>query len=63
MKKIIWSGLDFLICVVILIGSIVQAETFNHNFWWQVIGMAIVTYGVGRYHMAKIKEFKKSQNN
>ncbi|MDF7672513.1 hypothetical protein PT281_04450 [Lactobacillus sp. ESL0701] len=62
MKQIIWSGVILLICVVILVGSIVQAEATNHNFWWQVIGMAIVTYGVGRYHMTQIKAFKKTNN-
>ncbi|WEV36189.1 hypothetical protein [Lactobacillus sp. ESL0677] len=62
MKQVIWSGVVFLICVIVLISSLIQAETANHNFWWQVIGMAIVTYSVGRYHMVQIKAFKKIHN-
>jgi len=44
MKKMIIAAIILLICVLVLISSIIQAESINHNFWWQAIGMAIVTF-------------------
>ncbi|WP_278954711.1 hypothetical protein [Lactobacillus apis] len=63
MKKMIIAAIILLICVLVLISSIIQAESINHNFWWQVIGMAIVTFFVGRvnvdlFHNLKIDHLK-----
>lgn len=59
MKNVLKSGIVLFICVLILIGSVVMAETVNENFWWQVIGMAIVTFSVGRYYFGQFKTYKE----
>ena len=51
MKQVIASTVVLLICILILISSFLLAENLNHNYWWQVIGMAIVTFAVGQYFL------------
>ena len=58
MKQVITSTITFIICIMILISSFFLAENLNHNYWWQVIGMAIVTFAVGQYFFAIIKSYQ-----
>ncbi|MDF7639034.1 hypothetical protein PT285_06420 [Lactobacillus sp. ESL0791] len=63
MRKIIYSGIVFLIAATVLVVSVFLAESYKHVFWWQVIGMAIVTFELGRHHMSLINEFKQQRKN
>ena len=55
MKQVIASTVVLIICILTLISSFILAENLNHNYWWQVIGMAIVTFAVGQYFLKIIK--------
>lgn len=61
MKQVITSTIVFIICIMTLISSFFLAENFNHNYWWQVIGMAIVTFAVGQYFFAIIKSYQSTK--
>lgn len=61
MKKMIITGTVLLISVLVLINSIIQAEIFNPNLWWQVIGMAIITFVAGRESWCQFQELKRGQ--
>ena len=61
MKQVITSTITFIICIMILISSFFLAENLNHNYWWQVIGMAIVTFAVGQYFFSIIKSYQSTK--
>lgn len=61
MKQVITSTVVLLICILILISSFLLAENLNHNYWWQVIGMAIVTFAVGQYFLKIIKSYQATK--
>ncbi len=61
MKQVIASTVVLLICILILISSFLLAENLNHNYWWQVIGMAIVTFAVGQYFFKTIKSYQATK--
>ncbi|RMC61443.1 hypothetical protein [Lactobacillus sp. ESL0259] len=61
MKQVITSTIVFIICIMTLISSFFLAENFNHNYWWQVIGMAVVTFAVGQYFFAIIKSYQSTK--
>lgn len=61
MKKMIITGTVLLISVLILINSIIQAEIFNPNLWWQAIGMAIITFVVAREYWNQYQNYRKHQ--
>ena len=58
MKQVIASTVVLIICILTLISSFFLAENLNHNYWWQVIGMAIVTFAVGQYFFKIIKSYQ-----
>ncbi|WP_294830055.1 hypothetical protein [Lactobacillus rizhaonensis] len=61
MKQVITSTIVFIICIMTLISSFFLAENLNHNYWWQVIGMAIVTFVVGQYYFQMIKSYQSTK--
>ena len=61
MKQVIASTVVLLICILILISSFLLAENLNHNYWWQVIGMAIVTFAVEQYFFKTIKSYQTNK--
>jgi len=61
MKQVITSTIVFIICIMTLISSFLLAENLNHNYWWQVIGMAIVTFVVGQYFFQMIKSYQSTK--
>ena len=65
MRRILTSSLILIICILTLISSFILAENLNHNYWWQVIGMGIVTFAVGRFYFDQIKSYQinKQLNN
>lgn len=60
MKHFFTSTIVLVICILTLISSVVLAEKLNHNYWWQAIGMAIVTFAVSKYYL---DQFKSDHNN
>ncbi|AWM75420.1 MULTISPECIES: hypothetical protein [Lactobacillus] len=61
MKQVIASTVVLIICILTLISSFLLAENLNHNYWWQVIGMAIVTFAVGQYFLKIIKSYQATK--
>lgn len=61
MKKMIISVIVLLISILILVNSIIQAEILNPNIWWQVIGMAIITFVVARENWNQYQNYRKRQ--
>lgn len=61
MKKMIISVIVLVISILILVNSIIQAEMINPNLWWQVIGMAIITFVVARDNWDQYQKFHKHQ--
>ncbi|WP_294919375.1 hypothetical protein [uncultured Lactobacillus sp.] len=61
MKQVITSTIVFIICIMTLISSFFLAENLNHNYWWQVIGMSIVTFVVGQYYFQMIKSYQSTK--
>lgn len=61
MKQVITSTIVFIICIMTLISSFFLAENLNHNYWWQVIGMTIVTFVVGQYYFKMIKSYQSTK--
>ncbi|MBI0120217.1 hypothetical protein NX781_01180 [Lactobacillus kullabergensis] len=61
MKQVITSTVVLIICILTLISSFLLAENLNHNYWWQVIGMAIVTFAVGQYFLKIIKSYQATK--
>ena len=61
MKQVIASTVVLIICILTLISSFILAENLNHNYWWQVIGMAIVTFAVGQYFLKIIKSYQATK--
>lgn len=61
MKKMIISLIVLLISILILVNSIIQAEILNPNIWWQVIGMAIITFVVARENWNQYQNYRKRQ--
>ena len=61
MKQVIASTVVLIICILTLISSFLLAENLNHNYWWQVIGMAIVTFAVGQYFLKIIKSYQANK--
>lgn len=61
MKKMIISVIVLVISILILVNSIIQAEMINPNLWWQVIGMAIITFVVARDNWDQYQSFHKHQ--
>lgn len=59
MKKFILTGVVLLICILILISSIVQAEILNPNLWWQAIGMTVITFAIGHDSWTQYQDLKK----
>ena len=61
MKQVIASTVVLIICILTLISSFLLAENLNHDYWWQVIGMAIVTFAVGQYFLKIIKSYQANK--
>ncbi|MBN7276963.1 hypothetical protein [Lactobacillus acetotolerans] len=61
LRKVIYSGIVFLITIILFIVSIVLAKMSNPMFWWGAIGMAFVTWGILDWHMSIIRTYKKSK--
>lgn len=61
MKKMIISVIVLVISILILVNSIIQAEMINPNLWWQVIGMAIITFVVARDNWDQYQNYRKHQ--
>lgn len=57
MRRILTSSLILIICILTLISSFILAENLNHNYWWQVIGMGIVTFAVGHFYFDQLKSY------
>lgn len=60
MRRILTSSLILIICILTLISSFILAENLNHNYWWQVIGMGLVTFAVGRFYFDQIKSYHEN---
>ncbi|AIS09313.1 hypothetical protein LACWKB8_1042 [Lactobacillus sp. wkB8] len=60
MRRILTSSLILIICILTLISSFILAENLNHNYWWQVIGMGIVTFAVGRFYFHQVKSYHEN---
>jgi len=61
MGKMIYSGIIFLITIILFVVSIFLAKMLNPMFWWGVIGMAFVTWGIFDWHMAFVRAYKKNK--
>ncbi|GGV19046.1 hypothetical protein [Lactobacillus acetotolerans] len=61
LRKVIYSGIIFLITIILFITSIVLAKMLNPMFWWGAIGMAFVTWGILDWHISFIRAYKKSK--
>lgn len=61
MKKMIISVIVLVISILILVNSIIQAEMINPNLWWQVIGMAVITFVVARDNWDQYQNYHKHQ--
>ncbi|WP_223894940.1 hypothetical protein [Lactobacillus helsingborgensis] len=60
MRRILTSSLILIICILTLISSFILAENLNHNYWWQVIGMGIVTFAVGLFYFDQVKSYHEN---